>query len=118
MILTQGLSEVVKVTGIVDADGDPLDVTGWAVAAALVETDEAGQRCDVVAEWSTTPTGDQGQATAVGSTVTLTITPAMSSAWTWRRGVLQAEITEPAPSSRTGRVIDEVCYLDPETVIF
>lgn len=38
----------------------------------------------IVAEWvSGTPIGTQGQAVATGTEVRLTVTPAMSRAWTW-----------------------------------
>ena len=64
---------------IVDADQSPIDVTGWSVLAQVRES--VGS--DVVLyEWSLAHSnvvlGPDG--------VTLLVTPAVSSAWTWRSG--------------------------------
>lgn len=115
MVLTilQGTTRSITASAIVGADGAPLDVTGWAVLARLRQNSVTGP---VVAEWSTTPTGPQGTATASGSAVTIVITPAMSAAWNWRRGVLHAEITEPGVNGRVERIIDVIVHLDREVV--
>ena len=113
LTITQGTTRAITATNIVDANGAPLDVTGWTVHAVIRRRDTSGP---VVAEWvSGTPTGTQGQATAAGTTVTLTITPAMSAAWAWASGVLQAEITEPI-TGRVERIIDTPVSLSPEAV--
>ncbi|MGH3882113.1 MAG: hypothetical protein ACRDRC_01755 [Pseudonocardiaceae bacterium] len=114
LTITQGTTRTVTAADIVDAAGAPLVVTGWSVRAVIRRGAVAGP---VVADWSTTPTGSQGQAAATGSTVTLSITPAMSAAWTWTMGRLHCEITEPGPNGRVERIIDEHVYLDPEAVL-
>jgi len=112
--LTQGTTRSIVVSGIVDANGTALNVTGWAVRAQARRT-AAG--AVLLAEWvSGTPTGIQGQATADGSTVTLTVTPAMSDTWTWRTAVLHIEITEPTPPFREERIGDVKLILDHTTI--
>lgn len=94
-------------------DGELVDLTGWTVHAVLRRDHVEGA---VVAEWHTSPSGSQGQATVGNGTAALKITAAMSSAWTWSRGVVQAEATEPGPGRRK-RIIDRPVCLDREAVI-
>lgn len=113
LVIAQGTTRTIQAAAIVDAAGAALDVTGWSVRAVIRQDTVRGA---VVAEWvSGTPSGSQGQATASGSTVSLAITPSMSSAWTWSRGVLQAEITEPG-GARVERIIDRPVILSAEAV--
>jgi hypothetical protein len=71
----------------------------------------------VLATWSDTPTGSQGQATAVGRIVKLFITPAMSLAWNCDRVVIQAKLINPSsPIEQTERIIDEIYDLDREAL--
>jgi len=108
--LAQGTTRSIIVSGIVDANGAALTVTGWAVRAQARRT---ASDAAVLAEWvSGTPTGTQGQAVAAESTVTLTITPAMSDAWTWTAAVLHIEITEPGADGREERIGDVRLVLD------
>lgn len=143
IIITQGTTRTIKASNIVDGNGQPLIITGWAVLAVIRELVSHATRDrqwaaaaswasypssaypsyepsavtgPMVAEWSTTPTGTQGTATAIDREVTLAITPVMSTAWAWRHGVLHAEITEPVSPFRVERIIDRVVYLDPEGV--
>lgn len=52
-----------------------------------------------------------------GGSVSITITPAMSSAWTARRIVVQIEIVGPlGPALQTERIIDVNYAIDPEAV--
>ena len=112
--LTQGTTRSIVVSGIVDADGAALAVTGWAVRAQARRTPTGAV---LLAEWvSGTPTGTQGQAAAAGSTVTLTVTPAMSDTWMWTTAVLHIEITEPAPPFREERIGDVKLILDHTTI--
>lgn len=112
LTIPQGTTRTIKASNIKDGAGAALDVTGWSVRAVIRQ---AGVTGPVVADWSTSPSGPQAQATASGTEVTLAITPAMSAAWTWSTGVLQAELTEPGPG-RVERIIDVLVYLDPEAV--
>ena len=108
--LTQGTTRAIVVSGIVDANGAALAVTGWAVRAQARRTPTGAV---LLAEWvSGTPAGTQGQAVADGSTVTLTIPPAMSDTWTWRTAVLHIEITEPGTDGREERIGDVRLVLD------
>ncbi len=112
--LTQGTTRAIVVSGIVDATGLALIVTGWTVRAQARRTPSDAV---LLAEWvSGTPTGTQGQAVADGSTVTLTVTPAMSDTWTWTTAVLHIEITEPAPPFREERIGDVKLILDHTTI--
>lgn len=113
--ITQGADRAIVISGIVDADGATLDVTGWTVRAqARANT---GPHAPLLAEWVTgTPTGIQGQATASGDEVRLTVSHAMSSVWTWRTAVIQAEITEPDGLQRVERICDEELVIDPQIV--
>lgn len=96
--IDQGTTRVIVVSGIVDDGGAAVDVTGWAVrAVARRQT----QDTTVLAEWvSGTPTGTQGQAVTTGGTVRLTVTPAMSRAWSWVTAELHVHVTEPVAPYR------------------
>jgi hypothetical protein len=112
--ITQGTSRVVNSRNIVDANGAPLVVTGWQVRAVARANHEAGA---LLTEWSDTPTGSQGRATALGRTVSLFITPAMSEGWNCDRVAIQAKIINPGdPDNQTERIIDEVFDLDREAL--
>lgn len=113
--VTQGTTRTIVISGIVDANGAPLDVSGWAVVAQIRRGTDTGS--PLLAEWvSGTPTGTQGQATATGSTIQLAVPYAMSTAWTFRRGLLQCEITEPGPNGRRERIADTAITVDREVV--
>ncbi len=113
LTIPQGTTRIITVNNIIDGIGAPLSVSGWSVHAVIRAP---GIGSPIVGDWSTTPTGTQGTAAAFGTTITLLITPTMSAAWTWSRGVLQAELTEPGPNGRTERIIDQAVHLTPETV--
>lgn len=101
LTLPQGADCSILVSGIIDGAGFSLNVTGWSVRAQARPTPEDTV---LLAEWVTgTPTGLQGQATAAGSTVTLTVPGAMSDAWTWESAVLHIRITEVASPFRRER---------------
>lgn len=68
----------------------------------------------VVAEWSTTPTGIQGQVTAGTATLTanpnrveIHVTPTQSGGWRCPLVLVQAELTDPVTGYK-GRIIDHV----------
>jgi hypothetical protein len=111
--LKQGTSRTVRAFNIVDGADQPLTVTGWLVhGVARADNDEG----PVLAEWSDTPTGFQGRATASGRTVNLFITPAMSLAWVCDRVVIQAKITNPLDATQVERIIDVVYDFDREVI--
>lgn len=107
-------------------DGQLVDMTGWTIHAVLRRDHVGGA---IVATWRNLPGAGEGLAEvapadlavdpmAVGQKwVYLRITPDMSSAWTFFRGVVHAEATEPSGNPpRKVRIIDEPVYLDPEAV--
>lgn len=115
LTLEQGTTRTIRVTGIVDAAGDPLDITGWTVHA---QARHKAADSALLAEWHTDPTGDQGDAAATGSEVVLQVPPAMSAAWGWAGTTvaLHIEITEPGEGGRVERIADARLYVDPEVV--
>lgn len=113
--ITQGADRTIVISGIVDAAGEALDVTGWSVHAQVrANTDPDAP---LLAEWvSGTPTGSQGQAIAAGDQVRLTVSHGMSSAWVWRVARLHVELTEPTGAQRVERICDEALVVYPEIV--
>jgi len=73
---------------IVDDSGVPVTVDGWTVRSQIRDSVTATA---VLWEWST----DDGTAEAVADTVILRLTPAQSSAWTWRTGLYDVELVDP-----------------------
>jgi hypothetical protein len=112
--IQQGTSRVVSARDIVDDNDAPLVVEGWHVHGVARANHSEGA---LLAEWSDTPTGGQGRATAAGRTVSLFITPEMSSAWVCDRVAIQAKIINPGdPDDQTERIIDETYDFDLEAV--
>jgi len=126
-VIKQGVDCWIEANSITSVrTGQPLDVTGYsvhAVARALYERRTLGQnnyqRSPVVAEWSTTPTGTQGTATA-GGTVTdqvqLHVTPTQTLNWLCPLVIIQAEMTDPV-TGYVERIIDEVYEVSFEAVV-
>lgn len=96
----QATTRIIWVRNMVDGNGAPLDVTGWAVLATAIGP---GALSPVVAQWSTTPTGSQGLATAAGTTISLAVPASMSAAWLIYYAMLNISVTEPGPGGRTER---------------
>lgn len=107
--IKQGTSRVIRARNILDANGDPLVVTGWSVHAVACRNTTGGT---VLSEWSTSPTGTQGTATAIGSEVALQITPGMSASWNCNRVVVQAKLRSPA--NQAERIINQTYDIDRE----
>lgn len=113
-VLAQGTTRTIDVTGIVDANNQPLDVTGWAVRAVARRNTVSGE---VVAAWASgTPAAGEGQATTDAAGVHLTVTPAMSDAWGFDVAILHCEITEPVSPFREERIADVTITNDRTTV--
>lgn len=72
----------------ITVQGDPVDLTGWS-ARAQVRPSKSDNT--VLHEWST----EDGTASIANSRVTLYLTPAESSAWTWYTGVYDIELQDP-----------------------
>jgi hypothetical protein len=129
-IIRQGVDCWIEANNIINVrTGLSMDVTGFsvhAVARALYERRVLGRRLfqyrmlnPVVAEWSTTPTGTQGTATAGGAVtdqVQLHITPTQTSGWRCPLVMIQAELTDPV-TGYVERIIDEVYEVSFEVVI-
>jgi hypothetical protein len=129
-IILQGVDCWIEANNIINVrTGQAMDVTGCsvhAVARALYERRVLGRRLyqyrminPVVAEWSTTPTGTQGTATAGGAItdqVQLHVTPTQSSGWRCPLVIIQAELTDPI-TGFVERIIDEVYEVSFEVVI-
>lgn len=129
-IIPQGVDCWIEANNIINVrTGQSMDVTGasvHAVARALYERRVLGRRLfqyrmlnPVVAEWSTTPTGTQGTATAGGAIidqVQLHVTPAQTSGWRCPLVMIQAELTDPI-TGYVERIIDEVYEVSFEVVI-
>lgn len=113
LTIVQGTDMEIRATGV-SIDGVLTDLTGWTVHAVLRRDHVEGA---VVAEWHTSPSSSQGQATVGNGVAALKITPAMSIPWTWSRGVVHAEATETVSPFRVVRIIDRPVYLDREAVI-
>ncbi len=113
--IDQGTTRVIVVAGIVAADGTALTVTGWSVRAVA----RKGTDGPVLAEWvSGAPTGTQGQAVATGTEVRLTVTPAMSRAWTWAAAELHVHITESALPYREEDISGEIPLIHEFTTVY
>jgi hypothetical protein len=86
------------------ATGDPLDMTGWA-AKAQVRVSAADTT--VLYEWST----DDGNLDLGNGFLTLSVTPADSLSWDWRRGVYDIFVTN--PSNQVALVAEGTAFVDP-----
>lgn len=135
-IIRQGVDCWIEANNITNVrTGDPMDVTGFAVygvARAIYDRWFLGKPnylrggwrfrpsmwSPVVSEWSTSPTGTQGSATAGGAItnqVVLHVTPAQTRLWKCPLVLIQAELTDPI-TSYVERIIDEVYEVNFEAV--
>lgn len=112
--LQQGADGTIDVFGIVDANGDALDVTGWSVHA---QARPSATSSVLWAEWKTVPVSPQQGVTASGQTISLDCPHAASTLWTAWAGqvaVVGIEATEPGPGQRV--TFTTYVRLVPETV--
>lgn len=90
---------------ITDDQGNPLDVTGYTVQAQIRPSKDSAE---VLHEFST----QAGNALAEQNAVTLSVPPATSSAWSWRNGVYDVELTD--PQGRVARIAEGMVTISPE----
>ena len=90
---------------ITDAQGNPLDVSGSTVRAQIRPSKDSGE---VLHEFST----EAGNAVAEQNAVTLSVQPATSSAWSWRNGVYDVELTD--STGRVARIAEGTVTISPE----
>ena len=86
-------------------DGEPAEIDSWTVKAQVRETVTSTA---VLYEWSS----DAETALTADSRVVLLVAPNVSTAWTWRRGVYDVELT--SPDGAVYRISEGVIYVSPE----
>jgi hypothetical protein len=90
---------------VTDATGADLDITNWTVHSQIRARTPA---TEVLYEWSTV----DGNATAGAGFFTLDLSATESSAFTWRSGVYDVEIT--SPQGKTTRAKQGPVKVSPE----
>jgi hypothetical protein len=130
-VIKQGVDCWVEAKDIIDVrTGDPMDVTGFTVHA-VARARWTGRRVlgqsrwnfnrgmeQVIAEWHTSPTGNQGLIIAGGvvpDRVQIHITPAQTSTWRSPLVSIQAEMTDPL-TGFVERIVDELFEVSQENV--
>jgi len=92
---------------VLDSEDEPVDVSAWSARA---QVRARAEDATILHDWtSTSPTGGiklglQG--------ITLSVTAAQSSAWTWRRGVWDLELVD--PDGVVTRIAKGRVHVDPE----
>lgn len=128
-IIRQGCDIWLTAGNITDVTtGLPMDVTGYTVYAAArarYRRQVLGRNfyqyrmvSPVVAEWSTSPTGTQGQATAGGAItnqVQLHVTPTQTEGWRCPLVIIQADLVNPV-TGYVARIVDNVYEVSFSTV--
>lgn len=104
LVIQQGTTWAVS-WPITDDQGSPLDVSGCTVRSQIRPAKDSDE---VLHEFST----QTGNASAEQNAVTLSVAPAVSSAWTWRNGVYDVELTDPA--GRVARIAEGTVTVSPE----
>jgi hypothetical protein len=90
---------------ITDANGQPIDMTDWTIRSQI----RAAIASPVVLhEFSTA----LGNATIDAGRVVITVRPIESTAWTWRRGVYDVELTDLL--GRVARISEGHVKVSPE----
>lgn len=72
---------------LTDPAGKPIDTSGWTVRSQIRRRHNSAE---ILHEWSSA----LGNATIVDSSVTLSIPHAISSGWSWSKGVYDVEVTD------------------------
>jgi hypothetical protein len=137
-IIMQGVDCWISASNIINVrTGVQMNVTGYtvtAVACALYRRQVLGQyrwqqqwrmNNPIVAQWSTTPTGTQGLATAGTNAVittqpidqvTLHVTPAQTANWRYPLVIVQAKLIDPV-TGFDARIINETYEVSPDAVV-
>lgn len=89
---------------VLDSAGNPYTVNGWSVDARI----EKYAGGPVLYSWSS------GDITVSGSNVTLTILPATSLAWDFRRGWWRCRIAHPSDATQIYRIAQGRFMLSPD----
>lgn len=90
---------------IVDDASAPISVAGWSVRGQIRRSPASST---VLFEWTST----DGSAQAVDDTVIVRLTPAQSSAFTWRTGFYDVEVTN--LTSQVFRIAQGRVVIDPQ----
>lgn len=93
---------------LLNTDGQSVDATGWSARAQVRPQADSSI---VLFEWNSDGVS-AGRVEIVSGTVTLYVAPAQSSAWTWRGGTWDLELT--MPSGDVLRPIGGRVRVDPE----
>lgn len=91
--------------------------TSWRVKLDGVELDPSDgwqARSQVRAKITDTAVLHQFTASILDSVVQLSVLPAQSSAWTWKRGVYDVEIFDSANPPRVVRIVEGAIAVSPE----
>jgi hypothetical protein len=93
----QGTTSPISVNSIVDGNGAPLNITGWAIDAKAVGP---GTPSPLVAEWSTSPVAGQYQATVIAPGTAISFDVASTMPWSSSYAILNITVTEPGVGGR------------------
>ena len=104
LVIQQGTTWAIS-WPITDTQDAPLDVTGWTVHAQIRPTKES---VEILHEFRTA----DGTATTDQNYVTLSVAPSVSSAWEWRHGVYDVELTD--PDGRVSRIAEGAVTVSAE----
>lgn len=101
--IEQGEIETLTIP-VLDGDDAAVTVTGWTVDAAV----KTGPGGPVLYTWPAE------LAVAAGTTVTLTIPPAVSSAWVWRSAYYRVKVVDPGDATQVHRILQGPIVVDPD----
>lgn len=94
---------------LLTTDDQPVDATGWTARAQVRPQADSSI---VLFEWASADDLAPGRIEIANGTVTLYVAPAQSSAWTWRGGTWDLELT--MPSGDVLRPVGGRVRVDPE----
>lgn len=104
-VIKQGSDQTVVIPNVVDANGVPINPAGCTVKSQVRPRSDS---TTVLHEWSTA----LGTATVTTGQVTLIVSAATSSAWTWFDGVYDVELTDGA--GKVTRIAGGQIQVSPE----
>jgi hypothetical protein len=92
LVIPQGTDRPVEIANVRDGDGTL--ITNWAGYSVLAQVRERPDSATVLYTW--TSSGGSPNVSFDGATIVLEIAHAVSSAWTWRSGRYDVELTNPS----------------------